>query len=48
VQGLAEADRLTRPASLAGGMPHRAKSVFEFTDEQMMIAIASLEKKSRK
>jgi hypothetical protein len=48
VQGLAEADRWRRPASLAGGMPHRAKSVFEFTDEQMMIAIASLEKKSRK
>lgn len=39
----AEADRWVRPRSLATQSKPN-KQVFEFTDEQMMIAIASLEK----
>ena len=42
----AEADRWVRPASLAGGRPHKAKTLFEFTDEQMMIAIKSLNRQA--
>lgn len=40
----AEADRWVRPRSLACGRPHKPKTMFEFTDEQMMIALRSLEK----
>ena len=43
----AEADRWVRPASLAGGKPHRPKTMFEFTDEQMLIAIESLERNGK-
>ena len=42
----AEADRWVRPRSLAGGRPHKAKTLFEFTDEQMMIAIKSLNRQA--
>lgn len=41
----AEADRWVRPRSLATQSKPN-KQVLEFTDEQMMIAIASLEKNS--
>jgi len=42
----AEADRWVRPRSLAGGRPHKPKTLFEFTDEQMMIAIKSLNRQA--
>jgi hypothetical protein len=45
IEAEAEADRCVRPRSLATQSKPN-KRVFEFTDEQMMIAIASLEKKS--
>lgn len=47
VETMAEADRWERPASLAGRKPHKPKTLFEFTDEQMMIAIKSLERNGK-
>lgn len=47
VETMAEVDRWERPASLAGGKPHKPKTLFEFTDEQMMIAIKSLERNGK-
>ena len=47
VETMAEADRWERPKSLAGGKPHKPKTLFEFTDEQMMIAIKSLERNGK-
>jgi hypothetical protein len=43
IEAEAEADRWVRPRSLATQSKPN-KRVFDFTDEQMMIAIASLEK----
>lgn len=43
IEAEAEADRWVRPRSLATESKPN-KRVFEFTDEQMMIALASLEK----
>ena len=47
VETVAEVGRWERPASLAGGKPHKPKTLFEFTDEQMMIAIKSLERNGK-
>ena len=47
VETTAEADRWKRTRSLAGGKPHKPKTLFEFTDEQMMIAIKSLERNGK-
>ena len=44
VEAEAEADRWVRPRSLATQSKPN-KGVFEFTDEQMMIAISALEKR---
>jgi len=41
----AEADRWVRPRSLAGGRPHKPKTLFEFTDEQLEIAKRSLDRR---
>ena len=48
LERLANSTRWVRPKSLASETPHKPKTLFEFTDEQMLIAIKSLEKKSAK
>ena len=45
VETVAETDRWVRPRSLAGEKPHKPKTLFEFTDEQLEIAKRSLDRR---